>query len=110
MTALPMPIVERIETLPALPAADTERAAHFARQDKAPATRAAYRSDFAAFQAWCSSRGVPSSRPSLRPWRASWRAKLTPAWPLRQSAVAARQSVTRTSSPATSHRPMPRRS
>jgi hypothetical protein len=64
MTALPMIIVERIETLPALPAADIERAADFARQAKSPATRAAYRSDFAAFQTWCSSRGV-TSLPSL---------------------------------------------
>ena len=44
--------------LPTLPAEDIERAAAFARQDKAPATRAAYQSDFAAFQAWCAARGA----------------------------------------------------
>jgi site-specific recombinase XerD len=46
------------EQLPALPAADVDRAANFARQDKSPATRAAYRSDFSMFQAWCRTRGV----------------------------------------------------
>jgi site-specific recombinase XerD len=45
---------------PALPAADIERAYAFARQEKAPATRAAYKSDFTAFQAWCAGRGVVS--------------------------------------------------
>jgi len=38
--------------LPALPAADIDRAAAFARQDKAPATRAVYSDDFAAFQSF----------------------------------------------------------
>jgi site-specific recombinase XerD len=37
-----------------------ERAVNFALQDKSPATRKAYRSDFAAFQAWCASRNVSS--------------------------------------------------
>ena len=50
-------ITERLE-LPVLPAADIDRAIAFATQDKAPATRAAYRRDFAAFQKWCTSRGV----------------------------------------------------
>jgi hypothetical protein len=45
---------------PALPAADIDRAASYAKQDKAPAARAAYRSDFASFQAFCLSRGVAS--------------------------------------------------
>jgi site-specific recombinase XerD len=57
MTTLPA-IIEQVALLPALPAADLDRAANFARQDKAPATRAAYKSDFAAFQKWCSRRGV----------------------------------------------------
>jgi site-specific recombinase XerD len=51
-------IPPRVEQLPALPAADIDRAANFARQDKSPATRAAYQSDFAIFRAWCASRGV----------------------------------------------------
>jgi site-specific recombinase XerD len=46
------------ERLPTLPAIDIERAADFARQDKAPATRDAYRSDFVAFTAWCVDRGA----------------------------------------------------
>jgi site-specific recombinase XerD len=56
MTDLPAIVIEH--PAPALPAADIEAAATFARQEKAPATRAAYRSDFAAFHAWCASRGV----------------------------------------------------
>jgi site-specific recombinase XerD len=48
------------EQLPALPVEDLDRAANFARQDKSPATRAAYRSDFAAFCRWCLVRGVAS--------------------------------------------------
>src|SRR5262249_30542762 len=50
-------ITERVE-LPALPAADIDRATAFAKQDKAPATRAAYRSDFASFRAYCLARGI----------------------------------------------------
>jgi site-specific recombinase XerD len=53
-------LIEQSAPLPALPAADLERAANFARQEKAPSTRAAYRSDFAAFQSWCSRHGVAS--------------------------------------------------
>ena len=45
-------IPEQVAPLPALPAADIDRAASYAKQDKAPATRAAYRSDFANFQAF----------------------------------------------------------
>jgi hypothetical protein len=37
-----------------------ERANDFARAEKAPNTRRAYRSDFGAFRAWCAGRGVPS--------------------------------------------------
>src|SRR6516164_2893628 len=58
MNALPMLTVERIDTLPTLPAADIERATAFAKQDKAPATRQAYRSDFSIFQIWCMARTV----------------------------------------------------
>ena len=46
MITLPVLTIEQVETLPALPAADIDRAANFARQDKAPSTRAAYRADF----------------------------------------------------------------
>jgi site-specific recombinase XerD len=53
-------IIEQSAPLPALPVADLERAANFARQDKAPSTRAAYRSDIAVFQSWCSRHGVAS--------------------------------------------------
>src|SRR5215467_11184342 len=53
-------IPDQVAPLPALPAADIDRAASYAKQDKAPATRAAYRSDFASFQAFCLSRGVAS--------------------------------------------------
>jgi site-specific recombinase XerD len=37
-----------------------DRANHFAKADKAPSTRKAYRGDFAAFQAWCAAGGVPA--------------------------------------------------
>jgi hypothetical protein len=45
-------------TLLKLPTADIERAVNFAKQDKAPSTRRAYRDDFTAFAAWCAGRGV----------------------------------------------------
>ena len=48
------------EQMPALPTADLDRAASYARAEKAPSTRAAYRSDFAAFRAWCLAKGVAS--------------------------------------------------
>ena len=38
--------------LPALPAADIEKAADLARQEKAKATQRAYGSDFEIFRAW----------------------------------------------------------
>jgi len=60
MTTVPALMIDRVEQLPALPVADLDRAASYAKQDKAPATRAAYRSDFARFQAFCRSRGVAS--------------------------------------------------
>ena len=56
MTTLPALAIEH--SAPALPAADLEAAAAFARQEKAPATRAAYQSDFADFRIWCLSKGV----------------------------------------------------
>ena len=51
MTALPALAIEQ-PAVPALPVADLEAAAEYARQEKAPATRTAYRSDFASFRAW----------------------------------------------------------
>ncbi len=45
-------------TLPALPVDDIELASEFARNEKAPATRRAYRSDFDLFRAWCEARRV----------------------------------------------------
>jgi site-specific recombinase XerD len=56
---------------PALPAeltATLELAADFARASKAPATRAAYESDFRIFDSWCRARGLnalPASAESL---------------------------------------------
>jgi hypothetical protein len=52
MTTLPAVVIDQVRPLPALPAADVDRAAAFARQDKARATRKAYRGDFASFQAF----------------------------------------------------------
>ena len=43
---------------PLLPVAETSLAHDFAVQQHAPATRKAYRSDFAVFAAWCSDRGL----------------------------------------------------
>ena len=48
------------KSVPALPAADFEIAKDFARAEKAPATRRAYRSDFELFSAWCAPRRVPA--------------------------------------------------
>jgi hypothetical protein len=42
----------------ALPATEVEAASGYARAEKAPATRRAYRSDFRLFRAWCSDRGA----------------------------------------------------
>jgi site-specific recombinase XerD len=59
MDTLPATIIERTTATDlALPAADIEAAAAFARQEEAPATRAAYRSDFAAFRVFCLARCV----------------------------------------------------
>jgi site-specific recombinase XerD len=56
MTTLPDLLIEH--PAPTLPAAGLEAAAAFARQEKAPATRRAYRSDFAVFRVFCLARGV----------------------------------------------------
>ena len=48
----------RPSNLPALPAADIEKAAALARQEKAKATQRAYRSELEIFRAWCAARGV----------------------------------------------------
>jgi site-specific recombinase XerD len=45
-------------SLPAELAPDLSRAAEWAREEKAAATRRAYRSDFRIFEAWCRGRGV----------------------------------------------------
>jgi Phage integrase, N-terminal SAM-like domain len=44
--------------LPARLAADVEKAADLARQEKAKATQRAYATDFGIFRAWCAGRGV----------------------------------------------------
>jgi site-specific recombinase XerD len=44
--------------LPACLSEDVEKATELARQEKAKATRRAYRSDFALFEEWCSGRGI----------------------------------------------------
>src|SRR5215471_3961115 len=45
-------------TLPAVLTATLELAADFAKASKAPATQAAYASDFRIFEAWCTRRGL----------------------------------------------------
>jgi len=57
-------IVPTGASLPAALAPDLTRAAEWAREEKAAATRRAYRSDFRIFQAWCQNRGV-SALPAL---------------------------------------------
>jgi site-specific recombinase XerD len=54
-----LPTLAAVEAVPALPVADFEIAQDFARAEKAPATRLAYRSDFDLFRAWCQARHVP---------------------------------------------------
>jgi hypothetical protein len=48
--------IER-QALPVELTATLELAADFAKNSKAPATRAAYASDFRIFEAWCTARG-----------------------------------------------------
>jgi len=50
--------------LPSRLQADIDRAVEFAKLEKSPATRRAYRSDVAIFRSWCDSRGV-SALPAL---------------------------------------------
>jgi site-specific recombinase XerD len=61
-TLFPLPVIFKPveQTLPAFPVSDLDLAAHFASQDKAASTRAAYRADFAAFEAYCRARCLPS--------------------------------------------------
>src|SRR3954454_4151147 len=51
-------VCELTTCLPAALAPDLMRAADLAREEKSPATRRAYRSDFQIFDAWCRTRGV----------------------------------------------------
>ena len=44
--------------MPAILIAELDAAAGLAREEKAPATRRAYRSDFQIFEAWCTERGL----------------------------------------------------
>jgi hypothetical protein len=46
----------RPANVPELPAAEIEAAADYAKAEKAAATRRAYKTDFAIFEAWCSER------------------------------------------------------
>src|SRR5262245_57149081 len=60
--------------MPALPAADIEAAVSYAKAEKAPATRRAYTTDFAIFEAWCSERGasaLPASPETVAAYLAS---------------------------------------
>jgi site-specific recombinase XerD len=51
--------MDTVAHVPAMPIEiDIGKAADFARQDKAPSTRAAYQSDFRIFARWCALRGV----------------------------------------------------
>jgi hypothetical protein len=61
---LPALIPIASSALPALLAPDLDKAADLARQEKAKATRRAYKSDFAIFEAWCASRSV-SALPAI---------------------------------------------
>jgi hypothetical protein len=60
MTAVILPeAVDRlVGQLPAVPTADLDCAASYARAEKSPATRTAYKSDFNIFREWCAGRGV----------------------------------------------------
>jgi site-specific recombinase XerD len=61
-------------SLPADLASDLTRAAEWAREEKAAATRRAYRSDFRIFEVWCRHRGVsglPATPPTVAAFLAS---------------------------------------
>ena len=66
-----------VDQLLAVPTADLDRAASYARAEKSPATRTAYKSDFNIFHEWCARRGAAALH--LRPWRPFWQAKQKPA-------------------------------
>jgi hypothetical protein len=51
-------LIPQAAFVPAAMRADVERAADFARAEKAESTRKAYGSDFLIFAAWCHGRGV----------------------------------------------------
>jgi site-specific recombinase XerC len=62
--------------MPALPAADIEAAVRYAKAEKAPATRRAYKTDFAIFEAWCAQRdatALPASSKTVAAYLA-WEA------------------------------------
>ena len=65
MTTALAVIAEQVAPLPALPAVDIDRAASYAKQDKAPATRAALAA------------ALPRCRPQLRRWQPISRARLS---------------------------------
>jgi hypothetical protein len=74
MFELPTALVAAPIAFPAILAAELDAAAGLAREEKAPATRRAYRSDFAIFEAWCALRGVaalPASAESMAAFLAS---------------------------------------
>jgi site-specific recombinase XerD len=56
--------VSGFSSVPSLPAADIEKAADLARQEKAKATQRAYGIDFEIFRTWCAARGV-SALPAI---------------------------------------------
>jgi site-specific recombinase XerD len=55
---LELPVAVKASGLPAELEIALDRASDFARAEKAPNTRRAYTTDFAAFRAWCAGRGV----------------------------------------------------
>jgi hypothetical protein len=55
---LELPVAVQASGLPAELEIALDRASDFARAEKAPNTRRAYTTDFAAFRAWCAGRGV----------------------------------------------------
>jgi len=52
------PVITGVATVPVSYAPELERAADLARQEKAEATRRAYRSDFEIFRQWCAARQI----------------------------------------------------
>src|SRR5712691_5513487 len=64
-----------------VPAVEVEAAAAYAKAEKAAATRRAYKTDFAIFQAWCADRGAsalpaaPATVAAFLAWEAGRRAR-----------------------------------